>query len=115
MHGEYATGAKKAFIYCRAEYPLVLERLKHAFNQMREYRFLGKNIADSGFGFDITIKEGGGAFVCGEETALIASIEGKQWTPRTRPPFPTTSGLWGNRYKQRRDICKCINHNKLFQ
>jgi len=93
--GGYATGAKKAYIYCRAEYPLALERLKHALNQMRKYGFLGENINDSGFDFDIEIKEGAGAFVCGEETALIASIEGKRGTPRTRPPFPTTEGLWG--------------------
>lgn len=93
--GGYATGAKKAYIYCRAEYPLALERLKHALAQMKEYGFLGKNIYNSGFDFDIEIKEGAGAFVCGEETALIASIEGKRGTPRTRPPFPTTEGLWG--------------------
>ncbi|MGZ7096442.1 MAG: NADH-ubiquinone oxidoreductase-F iron-sulfur binding region domain-containing protein, partial [Methanobacterium sp.] len=93
--GGYVTGAKEAFIYCRAEYPLALERLKYALNQMREYGFLGDNIYNSGFDFDITIKEGAGAFVCGEETALITSIEGKRGTPQTRPPFPTTSGLWG--------------------
>ncbi|MGZ7134642.1 MAG: NADH-ubiquinone oxidoreductase-F iron-sulfur binding region domain-containing protein [Methanobacterium sp.] len=93
--GGYVTGVKEAFIYCRAEYPLALERLKYALNQMREYGFLGDNIYNSGFDFDITIKEGAGAFVCGEETALIASIEGKRGTPQTRPPFPTTSGLWG--------------------
>ncbi len=91
----YVIGAKKGYIYCRAEYPLALERLKHAIKQMREYGFLGENIHNSGFNFDIEIKEGAGAFVCGEETALIASIEGKRGTPRTRPPFPTTSGLWG--------------------
>ena len=91
----YVTGAKKAYIYCRAEYPLALDRLKHAIKDMMEYGFLGENILDSGFNFDIQIKEGAGAFVCGEETALIASIEGKRGTPRTRPPFPTTSGLWG--------------------
>jgi len=93
--GGYATGAKKAYIYCRAEYPLALERLKHAIIQMKEYGLLGENILNSGFDFDIEIKEGAGAFVCGEETALIASIEGKRGTPRTRPPFPTTAGLWG--------------------
>ncbi|MGB9977927.1 NADH-ubiquinone oxidoreductase-F iron-sulfur binding region domain-containing protein [Methanobacterium sp.] len=91
----YVIGAKKAYIYCRAEYPLALDHLKHAIKQMREYGFLGENIFNTGFDFDIEIKEGAGAFVCGEETALIASIEGKRGTPRTRPPFPTTSGLWG--------------------
>lgn len=91
----YVIGAKKAYIYCRAEYPLALDHLKHAIKQMREYGFLGENIWDSGFNFDIEIKEGAGAFVCGEETALIASVEGKRGTPRTRPPFPTTSGLFG--------------------
>jgi NADH-quinone oxidoreductase subunit F len=91
----YAIGADEGYIYCRAEYPLALKRIKQAISQMREYGFLGKNILDSGFNFDIKIKEGAGAFVCGEETALIASIEGRRGTPRTRPPFPTTSGLWG--------------------
>ncbi|HMK54106.1 MAG TPA: NADH-quinone oxidoreductase subunit NuoF [Methanobacteriaceae archaeon] len=91
----YTIGAGKAYIYCRAEYPLALERIKHALNEMKEYQLLGENILDSGFNFDIEIKEGAGAFVCGEETALIASIEGKRGMPRTRPPFPTTSGLWG--------------------
>ena len=91
----YVIGAKKAYIYCRAEYPLALDHLKHAIKQMREYGFLGENIWGSGFDFDIEIKEGAGAFVCGEETALIASVEGKRGTPRTRPPFPTTSGLFG--------------------
>jgi NADH:ubiquinone oxidoreductase, NADH-binding (51 kD) subunit len=91
----YVIGAKKAYIYCRAEYPLALDHLKHAIKQMREYGFLGENIWGSGFNFDIEIKEGAGAFVCGEETALIASVEGKRGTPRTRPPFPTTSGLFG--------------------
>ena len=91
----YAIGAKEAYIYCRAEYPLALERLKHAISEMKNLGLLGENILDSGFNFDIKIKEGAGAFVCGEETALIASIEGKRGMPRTRPPFPTTSGLWG--------------------
>jgi len=91
----YVIGAKKAYIYCRAEYPLALDHLKHAIKQMGEYGFLGENICGSGFNFDIEIKEGAGAFVCGEETALIASVEGKRGTPRTRPPFPTTSGLFG--------------------
>jgi len=91
----YAIGVQEGYIYCRAEYPLALKTLKNAISQMREYGFLGENILDSGFDFDLKIKEGAGAFVCGEETALIASIEGKRGTPRTRPPFPTTSGLWG--------------------
>ncbi|MGB7968052.1 MAG: NADH-quinone oxidoreductase subunit NuoF [Methanobacterium sp.] len=91
----YAIHAKEAYIYCRVEYPLALERLKHAISEMKKLGLLGENILGSGFNFDIKIKEGAGAFVCGEETALIASIEGKRGMPRTRPPFPTTSGLWG--------------------
>jgi len=91
----YAIGAKEAYIYCRAEYPLALERLKHAISEMREMGLLGENILETGFHLDVKIKEGAGAFVCGEETALIASIEGKRGMPRTRPPFPTTAGLWG--------------------
>ncbi len=93
--GAYAIGAHQGFIYCRAEYPLALERLRLALRQMREYGFLGENILGSGFGLNIKIKEGAGAFVCGEETALIASIEGKRGMPCSRPPFPATSGLWG--------------------
>ena len=91
----YATGAKKGFIYCRAEYPLAVKRLRHAIEQAREYGFLGENILGTGFSFDIELKEGAGAFVCGEETALMHSIEGKRGMPRPRPPFPATSGLWG--------------------
>ncbi|MBP1944964.1 NADH-quinone oxidoreductase subunit NuoF [Methanobacterium petrolearium] len=91
----YAIGVHEGYIYCRAEYPLALKTLKHAISQMMEHGLLGENILDSGFDFNLKIKEGAGAFVCGEETALIASIEGKRGTPRTRPPFPTTSGLWG--------------------
>lgn len=91
----YAIGASKGIVYIRAEYPLAIERLKKAINQMREYGLLGKNIMGSGFSFDIKIKEGAGAFVCGEETALIASIEGKRGMPRSRPPFPAISGLFG--------------------
>lgn len=91
----YAIGVEKGYIYCRAEYPLALKTLYHAISQMKDAGFLGENILDSGFNFDVKIKVGAGAFVCGEETALIASIEGKRGTPRTRPPFPTTSGLWG--------------------
>jgi NADH-quinone oxidoreductase subunit F len=91
----YAIGATHGYIYIRAEYPLAIVRLKKAIGQMREYGFLGKNIQGSGFDFDITIKEGAGAFVCGEETALIASIEGHRGMPRSRPPFPAIAGLHG--------------------
>ncbi|UCE60416.1 MAG: NADH-quinone oxidoreductase subunit NuoF [Phycisphaerales bacterium] len=91
----YTIGASKGFIYIRAEYPLAIERLKHAIGQMRELGLLGENILGSDFSFDIKIKEGAGAFVCGEETALIGSIEGRRGMPRTRPPFPAVAGLWG--------------------
>jgi len=91
----YAIGASKGVIYIRAEYPLAIERLKKAIAQMREYGLLGNKILDSPFSFDIKIKEGAGAFVCGEETALIGSIEGKRGMPRSRPPFPAISGLYG--------------------
>jgi NADH:ubiquinone oxidoreductase subunit F (NADH-binding)/(2Fe-2S) ferredoxin len=91
----YAIGASQGYIYIRAEYPLAITRLKKAISQMRDYGFLGKNIQNSGFDFDITIKEGAGAFVCGEETALIASIEGKRGMPKARPPYPSVSGLHG--------------------
>jgi NADH-quinone oxidoreductase subunit F len=93
--GAYAIGATKGYIYCRAEYPLALERLYIALDQMREYGLLGNHILGTDFSFDIEIKEGAGAFVCGEETALIASIEGKRGIPRSRPPFPANSGIWG--------------------
>ena len=91
----YAIGASKGIIYIRAEYPLAIERLKNAINQMKEYGLLGKNVLGSDFSFDIKIKEGAGAFVCGEETALIGSIEGKRGMPKSRPPFPAISGLFG--------------------
>jgi NADH-quinone oxidoreductase subunit F len=91
----YAIGASQGHIYIRAEYPLAIARLKKALVQMEDYGLLGENILDSGFDFDITIKEGAGAFVCGEETALIASVEGKRGMPRSRPPFPAVSGLYG--------------------
>jgi len=93
--GAYATGANHGYIYCRAEYPLAIERLETALAQMAEYNLVGDNILGTDFSFDIQIKEGAGAFVCGEETALIASIEGKRGMPRSRPPFPAVSGLWG--------------------
>jgi len=91
----YAIGASQGYIYIRAEYPLAIRRLKKALIQMREYGFLGENIQNSGFDFEIAIKEGAGAFVCGEETAMIASIEGKRGMPRSRPPFPAIAGLHG--------------------
>lgn len=91
----YAIGSPEGYIYCRAEYPLAITRLKKAIAQAKEYGLLGENILDSEFSFDLKIKEGAGAFVCGEETALIASIEGKRGEPRPRPPYPAVSGLWG--------------------
>jgi NADH-quinone oxidoreductase subunit F len=93
--GGYAIGASFGYIYCRAEYPLAIGRLNKALQKCREYGFLGKNIMGSSFDFDLKIKKGAGAFVCGEETALIASIEGKRGMPRPRPPYPSDSGLWG--------------------
>jgi NADH-quinone oxidoreductase subunit F len=93
--GGYALGAREGYVYIRAEYPLAVERLKFAIEQLREAGLLGKNILGSGYDFDIKIREGAGAFVCGEETALMASIEGRRGMPRPRPPFPATSGLWG--------------------
>ncbi len=93
--GAYAIGASEAYIYIRAEYPLAIERLKLALSQMEDYGLLGDNILGSDFSFHLKIKQGAGAFVCGEETALLASIEGKRGTPRSRPPFPAQSGLWG--------------------
>jgi NADH:ubiquinone oxidoreductase subunit F (NADH-binding)/NAD-dependent dihydropyrimidine dehydrogenase PreA subunit len=91
----YTIGASQGYVYIRAEYPLAIKRLKKAIAQMREIGLLGPNILGSDFSFGIKIKEGAGAFVCGEETALIASIEGKRGMPRTRPPFPAISGLKG--------------------
>ena len=84
----YAIGASQGIVYIRAEYPLAIERLYHAMQQMREYGLLGEHILGSDFSFDIKVKEGAGAFVCGEETALIGSIEGKRGMPKSRPPFP---------------------------
>ncbi len=90
-----AIGSDEAYIYVRAEYPLAIRRLRKAIAQAEEYGLLGNNILDSGTNFKINIKEGAGAFVCGEETALLASIEGERGIPRTRPPFPAVKGLWG--------------------
>ena len=91
----YAIGADEGYIYVRAEYPLAIKRLRVAIEQAEAMGLLGENIFNSGFNFQIHIKEGAGAFVCGEETALMASIEGKRGMPRPRPPFPAVSGLWG--------------------
>jgi len=90
----YAIGASEGYIYVRAEYPLAIQRLEIALTQARERGFIGENVLDSNFDFDIKIRQGAGAFVCGEETALIMSIEGKRGMPRFRPPFPAQSGLW---------------------
>lgn len=92
--GGYAMGATHGFIYCRAEYPMAIRRLEIAMEQAREKHFLGDNIFGSGFHFDIEIKAGAGAFVCGEETALIASLEGERGMPRLKPPFPAAKGFW---------------------
>ena len=93
--GAYTMGAAEGILYVRAEYPLAVERLRKAVEKARELGILGKGILGSTFDFDLHIVEGAGAFVCGEETALIASIEGKAGRPRTRPPFPAQKGLWG--------------------
>ena len=94
MIAAYAIGADEGFIYCRAEYPLAIKRLRNALNQCRSRGLLGEKIFGSHFNFDIKIKEGAGAFVCGEETALMSSIEGKRGVPKLRPPFPAQKGLW---------------------
>jgi NADH-quinone oxidoreductase subunit F len=93
--GAYTIGANKGFVYVRAEYPLAIERLAKAIGDARELGLIGENILGTQFSFDLDIRMGSGAFVCGEETALMASIEGKRGEPRPRPPFPTTEGLWG--------------------
>jgi NADH:ubiquinone oxidoreductase subunit F (NADH-binding)/NAD-dependent dihydropyrimidine dehydrogenase PreA subunit len=93
--GGYAIGANQGYIYIRAEYPLAVERLNHAIKQAYENGLLGKNIFGSDFSFDLEVRLGAGAFVCGEETALMASIEGERGMPRNKPPFPADKGLWG--------------------
>jgi len=93
--GAYAIGASRGYAYIRVEYPLAIERMSEAIRQAREYGLLGENIFETGFSFDIELFKGAGAFVCGEETSLIASIEGRIPEPRVRPPFPAQSGLWG--------------------
>jgi NADH:ubiquinone oxidoreductase subunit F (NADH-binding) len=91
----YAVGARRGYIYVRGEYPLAVARLKKAINQARRLGVLGDGICGTTFNFQIDIRLGAGAFVCGEETALIASIEGKRGQPRPRPPYPAEFGLWG--------------------
>lgn len=93
--GAYAIGASEGYVYVRAEYPLAIKRLRIALKQGEERGFLGNNILGSNFSFRVHIMEGAGAFVCGEETALMASLEGQRGMPRSRPPFPAVSGLWG--------------------
>ncbi len=93
--GAYAIGSDKGYVYIRAEYPLAVERLKKALSDAKKNGFLGKGILGTKFNFDIKVKLGAGAFVCGEETALIASIEGQRGMPRAKPPFPVYNGLWG--------------------
>jgi NADH-quinone oxidoreductase subunit F len=95
MIGAYAMGADEGYIYCRAEYPLAIKRLQTAIRQATDYGLLGENVLGTDFNFSLHIKEGAGAFVCGEETALMASIEGQRGMPRPRPPFPAVKGLWG--------------------
>jgi NADH:ubiquinone oxidoreductase subunit F (NADH-binding)/(2Fe-2S) ferredoxin/Pyruvate/2-oxoacid:ferredoxin oxidoreductase delta subunit len=90
----YAIGSNQGYIYCRAEYPLAVKTLNIAIKQAREFGLLGENILDSGFNFNLEVRMGAGAFVCGEETALMASIEGRRGEPRPRPPFPAVAGLW---------------------
>ena len=93
--GGFAIGAQQGFFYVRAEYPLAIERIERAIELCHQWGLLGKDILGSGFDFDLEIRLGAGAFVCGEETALIHSIEGERGQPRVRPPYPTEHGLWG--------------------
>ena len=95
MIAGFAIGANKGYIYVRAEYPIAVKRFQKAIDQAREYGILGKNIFGTGFEFDVEIRLGAGAFVCGEETALLESIEGKRGQPRVKPPYPAEKGLWG--------------------
>ncbi len=117
----YAVGANQGFVYIRAEYPIAVKRLQIAIDQAKEYGLLGKNILDSGFDFDLELRLGAGAFVCGEETALLTSIEGKRGEPRPRPPFPAVKGLWMqptllNNVETYANICQIIlNGAEWFQ
>jgi NADP-reducing hydrogenase subunit HndC len=91
----YVVGASQGYIYIRGEYRQSIDKIQHALKQAREYELLGKNIFSTNFNFDIAIREGAGAYICGEETALIESIEGKRGEPRDKPPYPPQAGLWG--------------------
>lgn len=93
--GAYATGASQGYVYCRAEYPVAVKTIRTAIQQAKDTGLLGDNILGTNFSFDLEVRMGAGAFVCGEETALMASIEGKRGEPRPRPPFPAQKGLWG--------------------
>ena len=93
--GSYAIGASEGFIYVRSEYPLAIEILEHAIDEAEKRGLLGDDILGSGWSFRVTVRRGAGAYICGEETALIESLEGHAGEPRTRPPYPVTSGLWG--------------------
>ena len=109
----YAVGADQGYIYIRAEYPIAVERLQIAIDQAKEYGLLGENIFDTGFNFNLELRLGAGAFVCGEETALMTSIEGKRGEPRPRPPFPAVKGLWAkptllNNVETYANICQII-------
>ncbi|HEY3377601.1 MAG TPA: NADH-quinone oxidoreductase subunit NuoF [Armatimonadota bacterium] len=104
--GALAIGASHGYVYCRAEYPLAIKRLNHSIAELEKVGLLGDNILNSGFNFHLKVKMGAGAFVCGEETALLASIEGKRGMPRVRPPYPAQSGLWGQP--------TCINNVETF-
>lgn len=109
----YAVGADQGYIYIRAEYPIAVKRLQIAIDQAKEYGLLGENIFDTGFNFDLELRLGAGAFVCGEETALLTSIEGKRGEPRPRPPFPAVKGLWGkptllNNVETYANVCQII-------
>lgn len=95
MIAGYAIGADKGYIYVRAEYPIAVERFRKAIDSAKEYGILGNNIWNTGFNFDLEVRLGAGAFVCGEETALLESIEGRRGQPRLKPPFPANEGLWG--------------------
>ena len=96
MIAGYAVGADKGYIYVRAEYPIAVKRFQTAIDQAKGYGILGKNIWGTDFSFDLEVRLGAGAFVCGEETALLESIEGRRGQPRLKPPFPANAGLWGN-------------------